>query len=195
MTANVTPEDREACREAGMDDYLSKPIRVEGLVVALKACKPLAGWAPGAEASPVPPPLSKRAGADGVIHVDPAALEQLRLLVNGDLASLAELVQSYLDETPKVIASISTGLEQRDAATVRRGAHSLKSTSRDFGAVRLAELGAALESRAKALASPETKPPAGASTWAGMAEMVGAIESEWSLARAALTMVREGFRS
>jgi signal transduction histidine kinase/DNA-binding response OmpR family regulator len=42
MTANVMKEDQEACSAAGMDDYLSKPIRVEALVSALHRCGPRA---------------------------------------------------------------------------------------------------------------------------------------------------------
>jgi signal transduction histidine kinase/DNA-binding response OmpR family regulator len=41
MTANAMKEDREICLEAGMNDYVSKPIRVEELVNALSKCRPL----------------------------------------------------------------------------------------------------------------------------------------------------------
>jgi CheY-like chemotaxis protein len=42
MTANAMQGDRQICLDAGMDDYLSKPIRVEELVHALSRCQPLA---------------------------------------------------------------------------------------------------------------------------------------------------------
>jgi CheY-like chemotaxis protein len=41
MTASAMQEDRDACKTAGMDDYVSKPVRVDELVGALNKCSPL----------------------------------------------------------------------------------------------------------------------------------------------------------
>ena len=46
MTANAMQGDREMCLEAGMDDYVSKPIRVDELIEALKRCQQVGSQAP-----------------------------------------------------------------------------------------------------------------------------------------------------
>jgi CheY-like chemotaxis protein/HPt (histidine-containing phosphotransfer) domain-containing protein len=80
MTANTMQGDREACLEAGMDDYVGKPIRVGELQAALEHCGPWlrerAGWAAAAEPEPdgaPPAALAERAEPDGVA---PAALAE-----------------------------------------------------------------------------------------------------------------------
>ena len=149
MTANVTKEDRQACFEAGMDDYLSKPIRVNELVSALCKCPPVAETA-STETS-APHPTADRSGPTRLsahppeAAFDPVAIDRLRSLVGNDPAALSELIGAYLDDTRKLLDDLRRALDAKRPDLLRRAGHSLKSSSRDFGALGLSALGKALE--------------------------------------------------
>ena len=150
MTANVTKEDRHACFDAGMDDYLSKPIRVNELVSALSKCLPLTDTASTqtSAAHPTADLPSESSGSrahspDAVF--DPVAIDQLRSLVGDDRAALSELIAAYLDDTVKLLHDLRRALDANRPDLLRRAGHSLKSSSRDFGALGLSALGKALE--------------------------------------------------
>src|SRR5919201_3030968 len=121
MTANAMEGDRETCFAAGMDDYLSKPIRPDDLAGALARCTP-------------------RAAAEAV---DASVLDRLEA-ATGDPAFVAELVETFLREGPALLRTI----RRSDVDDVRRAAHTLKSNARTFGATALAELCQELESAA-----------------------------------------------
>ncbi len=181
MTASVMQEDRKRCQAAGMDDYVSKPIRVQELVSALNECRPLGESAePGTE-----PAVETDAGADvppsdGVL--DPAALDQLRELVGDEPALLAELIDSYLEETPPLLATLRQSLDQGDATRLSTAAHTLKSSSRDFGATRIADWCQELEALGRA------------GTLAGVADLVTQVEAEYEGVRLALSQVRRSLK-
>jgi len=134
MTANVMPEDREACFSAGMDDYLAKPIRPEELARALRHVRPLGETA---EAS----------SDDAGVTLAAAALESLREIGGNDF--LAELIDEFLAEAPALLATLRRSLEQDDADETRRAVHTLKSNGATFGAEDFSELCRELEERAK----------------------------------------------
>ncbi|MGA2488756.1 MAG: response regulator [Anaerolineales bacterium] len=187
MTANVMKEDQEACFAAGMDDYLSKPIRVEELVGALHRCRPHTGAVPASAESvtlaelpgSTSPELAPQHTSSGT-ELDRAALDKLLALVGGEQALLDDLVDSYLQETPPLLASLHRCLEQGNAAGLRQAAHPLKSSSRDFGALRLSEWARQLEDMGKA------------GTLDGAAALVTLVEAEYSSVKAALEAVRTG---
>jgi CheY-like chemotaxis protein len=198
MTANVVQEDQEACFAAGMDDYLGKPIRVEELVRALSRCRPSTEQAavrptpqePRA-VSPAMPPVQVEpidAGAEmaptrdvpSEITLDQTALQTLLELVDGERILLAELIDSFLEETPPLLVELRRSLEAGDAGGLRRSAHTLKSSSRDFGATRLAEWAQELEAMGKA------------GTLDGAQDLVTQIEVEYPQVQMALEAVRNG---
>jgi CheY-like chemotaxis protein len=134
MTANVRPEDREACFSAGMDDYLAKPIRPDELARALRHVRPLRERA---EAS----------SDDAGVTLAAAALEKLRELGGDDF--LGELIDTFLADAPSLLATLRRALEQDEADEARRAAHTLKSNGATFGAEDFSELCRELEARAK----------------------------------------------
>jgi HPt (histidine-containing phosphotransfer) domain-containing protein len=80
--------------------------------------------------------------------LDPAALAELLESVGNDRDFLVELVDTYLLDSPHLVAALRSGLASMDAASVRRAAHTLKSTSATFGAARLAALSREIEAAA-----------------------------------------------
>ncbi|MBW4488512.1 MAG: response regulator [Trichocoleus desertorum ATA4-8-CV12] len=135
MTANAMQGDREVCLRAGMDDYISKPIRVEELIRVLRECPVRAaqGW-PGAGV----------ASLENVIDLE--SLQSLKQMNTGQSANmLQETIDSYLVEASELVRAIALAVANRDAAPLHQAARTLKSISTIVGAMSLAELCQELE--------------------------------------------------
>jgi signal transduction histidine kinase/DNA-binding response OmpR family regulator/HPt (histidine-containing phosphotransfer) domain-containing protein len=159
MTANAMQGDREQCLSAGMDDYISKPIRVEELVRALSAARPLDGYPAAFPIAGLPvqePGQPAQAQQEEVL--DRSALENLQETLGGDFANLALLIQSFLEEAPALITDLHRFVSSADVAGVRRAAHSLKGNGSEFGARAFAELCRQLETDALAGRLEQARP-------------------------------------
>ncbi|HEY2737252.1 MAG TPA: ATP-binding protein, partial [Thermoanaerobaculia bacterium] len=134
ITANALLGDREACLAAGMDDYLSKPMRIEDLRSVLLHTEGLGDRSP------------ERPGTRALPTLDPARLEQLRDLeeVTGR-PIVRQIIAVFLAETPKRVEEIRDALAKGDASALTFVAHSLKGSSGQLGAVRLTALCGELE--------------------------------------------------
>jgi PAS domain S-box-containing protein len=134
MTANAMPEDREICFAAGMNDYVAKPIRPGELAQALKRA-PMLGDA------------AEQGGDEPDVSLDAGALDSLRGFGGDDF--LAELIGTFLNDAPSLLATLRDSLERQDVEELRRAAHTLKSNGQTFGAEQFGEVCRELEDRAR----------------------------------------------
>ena len=81
------------------------------------------------------------------MSIERSALRELMSLIGDDIESLNELIQSYIDEAPELLADLNAGLV--DINLLGRAAHTLKSSAADFGANTLSGLCATLEQQCK----------------------------------------------
>jgi HPt (histidine-containing phosphotransfer) domain-containing protein len=114
----------------------------------------------------------------GAESIDRAALHTLFETTGGDPAFLAELIDSYCDDTPGLLAAVRHAVDDGDAEALRRAAHSLKSNSATFGALALAALGRDLEEQGRT------------GRLDGAAERVALAEAEYAHVRRALQAAR-----
>jgi signal transduction histidine kinase/ligand-binding sensor domain-containing protein/HPt (histidine-containing phosphotransfer) domain-containing protein len=139
MTANALREHRDACFAAGMDDFLSKPILLSDLRAALLRV--------GADRAPTGemPIMTVEAPA-----FDPARLEEIRQLeIMTGRSLVRELVDDFLAEAPRGVEQMRDALAQGDLKRLAFVAHTLKGSSAQVGALRVASLSAELEKQGR----------------------------------------------
>jgi signal transduction histidine kinase/DNA-binding response OmpR family regulator/HPt (histidine-containing phosphotransfer) domain-containing protein len=135
LTANAMQGDREMCLSVGMNDYISKPIRLQELAHALSQCQPLASHLADVE---VKPPSTLPEGLDSAVFL------RLRQMLGQDKV-LAEVIDAYLEDTPKLLQVMENAVAQGKAAALQQAAHALKSSSALFGATSLSDFCQELE--------------------------------------------------
>jgi diguanylate cyclase (GGDEF)-like protein len=134
MTAHAQEGDGDRCRAAGMDDYLSKPLRLNALRNSL--ARWLIPVRPDADASnegPVPSLGSPQ--SDGPL--DPTLFRELQETV-GD--AIEEVIRLFLEDTPNYIEAIVEAVSSRKIDTATRIAHTIKGSASNVGAIALADI-------------------------------------------------------
>jgi CheY-like chemotaxis protein len=137
MTAHAMQGDEEQCLEAGMDDYISKPITPDALKVTLERWVSQQGTGEEARA---------RSVESGVQPATPVLdLEEVLARLEGDRELLSEMAALFLEEYPKLHSNIKTALLHQDAKALERAAHRLKGSVGNFAALKAFEAARQLE--------------------------------------------------
>lgn len=145
MTAHVMQGDRERCLEAGMDDYVSKPVQPSELFAAIeRVTRRLENT--DFEGNVVELMDDAETGESGNLVVD---LEQTRGLLDGDEESLHSLISIFLTDYSKNVTKVEQAVRAQDMRTLCSVAHSMKSSAGVFGAAGAAEVAQRVENAAR----------------------------------------------
>ena len=140
MTANAMAGDRQKCLDAGMDDYLPKPV-TKG---ELERC--IERWRGADLAVPETLPPSEVSAVRSPPVLDDSVLDELGEVLGGEVD---KIIAVYLEDSPRLIAQLERAAVGGDPIALRVAAHTLKSSSANVGARTLSDAARELEHGAR----------------------------------------------
>jgi PAS domain S-box-containing protein len=176
LTAYAMESDRQKCLAAGMDEFVSKPIRYEEMKAAIE--RVLASSARTAPSPAGAPPSTKP------VVLDLAQFDHLKDLQDDEHPKfLANLIDLFLKETPKRFRDLAASLAAGDARTARQLAHTVKGACDNFGG------------RALQAVCHEIEESIGGGNLKGASALVGKLEPELASLAKELNLQKERFGS
>ncbi len=147
LTAHAMQGDRQRCLDAGMDDYISKPLQPDELLATLKRWTAEAEEAPGAKAQ-TPSAVGERGpgrGEEDLVIDLASALPRF----GGDMTFFLDLLGEFIRQVESGSKQMREAARAADAAALAELAHSLKGAAAAFSAMRAVETAAELERRSR----------------------------------------------
>ncbi|MBF0192789.1 MAG: response regulator [Magnetococcales bacterium] len=139
LTANTLPGDQQRCLDHGMDDTITKPIRIEDLAARLDQ------WLPNRpDPTTAPPPDASEA-----LALPPISLDLLRSHFGRDPKVIVEFIEAFLSSASVIIAKLKKNLKIKDTASLDENAHELRGASANMGAHLMSRLCIQLQDAAK----------------------------------------------
>ena len=141
MTAHAMKGDRQRCLEAGMNDYIAKPIEPQKLLEKIETWVAIEQGAPGADKQAGAPSGSQGKGLNSA----PIDLDKAIARAMGDRAFLKEMLDQFLASASNQIEEMVAAFAQQEAEVLKEKAHALKGAAFNLNAETIAALAQHLE--------------------------------------------------
>jgi signal transduction histidine kinase/DNA-binding response OmpR family regulator len=150
LTANAYADDMKLCRDAGMTDFLAKPLRKPALIAAVLRALRRAPMPHAIPSATLPPPAKP-----GDEAIDRTLLEEIRNDIGRQ--SLTETLATFFSDAERRIALFRCLVDDPDPELLAMEAHSLKGAAAMFGLTEIAGLARAIERRSPGIAPDELR--------------------------------------
>jgi len=155
MTANALEGDKQKCLDAGMNDYVSKPIIVQHLKDSVQRSAQTS-VPPDTAQSLMPTDIEQNSSSATIQIIRSGAIKQLKNLLGKRAdAMFPGIVAEYISDAENLIKQAEDSITSGDTVTLHRAAHTLKSTSANLGADQVQSACRDLENLAKSNPAPE----------------------------------------
>ena len=172
MTAHALKGDREKCIAAGMDDYVSKPVKPGDLSEAISG--QLSGFKRAEQRLKNEIPEAETVNSN-IFDVD-----SLMERISGDREFFEELVKLFIEDTPKHFESIKNAYKGKDVEKIQQIAHTIKGSAGNFGASSLQKVALSLEQTAQA------------GNLSRIGHLIDAVEMEFEILKKEIRKIKSG---